>query len=115
MNAEGITKDIKRGSLVIPINYTTWDLKPESLPSNLFVIRQHIASFWPQSLRRHPELYALGIDAYHLIDQLNQLSQSPQVGFSGATGTLFLTPNGHIFRQLLWAKMINGNPVLLNP
>ena len=90
-------------------------LKPESLPSNLFVIRQHIASLWPQSLRRHPELYALGIDAYHLIDQLNQLSQSPQVGFSGATGTLFLTPNGHIFRQLLWAKMINGNPVLLNP
>lgn len=89
-------------------------LKPKDLPPDLFAVRRNITKLWPQSFRRYPKLYALGIDAYHLIDHLNQLSQSPQMAMSGATGTLFLTPSGHVFRQLLWAKMEKGHPVLLN-
>lgn len=80
-------------------------LNPEDLSSKLLTIRQRILKLWPSSFHRHPKLYALGIDAYDLIGSLNQLSLSPQNNISGATGELYLTPSGHIYRHLLWSKL----------
>lgn len=55
-------------------------------------------------------LYALGVDAYRLTSQLNQLSRSTTLSFPGATGILSINEFGQIERQLPTAKFINGKP-----
>tara|TARA_R110002050_G_scaffold57423_1_gene128839 strand:- start:50184 stop:52085 length:1902 start_codon:yes stop_codon:yes gene_type:complete len=53
-------------------------------------------------------LYALGADAYHLVPQLNQLSRSPELNYSGATGALSINTSGQVTRKPRWAKFNNG-------
>jgi outer membrane PBP1 activator LpoA protein len=57
------------------------------------------------------KLYSLGFDAYNVMMHLNQMAAHPQVGLPGQTGTLFLGQNLHIYRQLMWYRMSNGQPV----
>ena len=54
-------------------------------------------------------LIAMGIDAYNLIPQLQQLKLGPQNRYSGATGVLNLQAN-RIQRQLNCAQFENGAP-----
>ena len=37
----------------------------------------------------------------------------PDLGYPGATGTLYLGKNNQIERGLLWAKIVNGEPKVL--
>jgi len=68
---------------------------------------------WSKSFNRDPKLYALGIDAYQLTNAIPQLQLFPRASVQGASGTLFLQPNQHIYRKLPWAKMHNGRPVVI--
>ncbi|MGE3919731.1 MAG: penicillin-binding protein activator [Gammaproteobacteria bacterium] len=52
-------------------------------------------------------LYALGIDAYALVNQLSQLATTPGANYNGATGTLYVN-NQQVLRQLSWAKFRDG-------
>jgi len=62
----------------------------------------------PTHFEEFVRLYALGADAYHLVPQLNQLSRSPELNFSGATGVLSINTSGQVTRKPRWAKFNNG-------
>ena len=86
-----------------------WVLNPSQLPNGLANIQARIVSLWPSSYAANAKLYALGVDAYNLVANMNRLSGG---GFRGATGTLSLTSNHQIYRQLEWAQMRDGVPVV---
>ena len=73
----------------------------------------NVKKLWPSSYNHHARLYALGVDAYDIIPQLGKLILLPDFGISGATGMLYLYPNQHIYRKLLWAKIMEGSAHLL--
>ena len=85
-----------------------WLLRPQQVLPELENMQQHIRSLWKNNFKEQARLYALGIDAYDLTKRINQLRRYPNVGLTAASGTLFLTPNGHIYRQLTWAIIKHG-------
>lgn len=72
--------------------------------------REALAKVWPNSFSRAPRYFALGIDAYHLVQQLNDTRFFPASGTQGTTGTLHLEGQ-RIQRSLSCAKFENGVPV----
>ncbi len=91
-----------------------WVLQAQQMqPTYLDNIQQHIKSLWPNSYRQHPKLYALGVDAFNAVANLNKMAMLPQFGTRGATGTLYLNAKNHVYRKLLWAQMIHGTPNLI--
>jgi len=69
---------------------------------------------WPYAHTPLDRLYALGVDAYAIIPQLNRLSTESGVRFDGVTSGLSLGPDGRLHRQLLWAQFHKGVPELLD-
>ena len=69
---------------------------------------------WPQqqSLTR---LFALGIDAYHLVYNLDYLKNKDYAFYNGQTGNIQLDDNNRITRKLLWAKFKKGQAVYFEP
>ena len=53
-------------------------------------------------------LMAMGVDAYELAKRMSDLSDLN--GLNGSTGTLSLSNDGRIHRELPWAKFQNGTP-----
>ncbi len=78
------------------------------LPSNIASIKASSAGV----VGSNSKLFAFGADAYLLINNLYRLSSSPSTGIGGATGTLYMGPQHQIQRQLLWARIQNGVPVI---
>ena len=76
-------------------------------------IYKNIKKLWPNKLKQSPRLYAFGIDAYKIANQLNQLISLPEFGISGMTGILTLDQQQIIQRKLMWAKFQNGTPSLI--
>jgi len=76
-------------------------------------LRKSLQADWPYAHSPLDRLYALGIDVYAVIPQLNRLSSENAVRFRGVTGGLSLE-RGHLHRQLLWAKFRRGVPQLLD-
>lgn len=69
---------------------------------------------WPQQ-ENYTRLYALGVDAYHLIYNLDYLKNKEYAIYAGQTGNIQLDENNRITRKLLWAKFISGKPVYFEP
>lgn len=87
---------------------------PWVLKSNLFTETQNkIKMLWPDNYPRLSKFYAMGIDAFTLASQFRALQSQPNTGMPAATGTLYLTPQHYIYRQLVWAKLVNGTPELI--
>lgn len=61
---------------------------------------------------QYNRLFAMGVDAYQLARHYGQLRQRGMI--QGATGNLSLSGRNHIHRDLMWAKIKNGVPVLVN-
>lgn len=66
-----------------------------------------------QALREHRNasmfsLMAMGVDAYEIATHLETLTRGEDL--HGATGRLYLTADGRIYRELPWAKFQNGIP-----
>jgi len=59
-------------------------------------------------------LYAFGIDAYHLIPEINRLRTEKDAFLSGETGDLSITPNNIVKRKLRRAQFFEGKPVLMD-
>lgn len=91
-----------------------WVLSQHMKSETLNNIREKIKQVWPQSYSNEPKLIALGIDAYHMITQLNKLTIMPELGIPAATGTLYLSNNHHIYRKLCWSKIHKGLPVSIS-
>ncbi len=54
----------------------------------------------------YAKLYALGADAYKLVNSLDKLKRGERLG--GYTGDLQLLANGHVQRHLDWAQYVDG-------
>ncbi|MCE3239284.1 MAG: lpoA [Gammaproteobacteria bacterium] len=58
----------------------------------------------------HNRLYAVGLDAYLLSNNLPRLTNLPHFPLYAATGALSLSPNNKIYRRLPWTQMHDGHP-----
>jgi hypothetical protein len=61
----------------------------------------------------YTRLFALGVDAYHLIRNLKYLQSHEFARFSGETGTISMDKNQRLHRELLWARFSRGVPVYM--
>ena len=64
--------------------------------------------------RTYTRLFALGIDAYNIVQNLQYLQAHEYARFSGETGSISIDENQRLHRELLWAKFKNGEPVYLD-
>lgn len=87
---------------------TPWTLNKSSGP-----LKRQINKLWPDNLRDYTRFYALGIDAYRLIPQLEYLRMFNHERFNGVTGVIHLDENQRVFRTLKWAQFKKGLPSLL--
>lgn len=71
-------------------------------------LREQVSRQWPQAGGSLGRLYAMGIDAYLLAPRLSQLKALPDTRIHGQTGTLALTEQQRIERELPWALIQNG-------
>lgn len=73
-------------------------------------LRGTLAGQSPAAFAQYKRLYALGVDAYHLLAQLDRLRGAPEERFEGETGGLTLDAANRIHRHLVWARFVNGAP-----
>jgi hypothetical protein len=76
-------------------------------------IRDSVRAAWPTRTARRDRLYAFGFDAYRLVPALRSKSLSPTNKISGVTGKLVLDSQNRIHRELDWAQLRSGIPVVL--
>jgi hypothetical protein len=76
-------------------------------------LRKIFDTDWPEQ-HNYTRLFALGIDAYHIIRNLNYLTSHDYARFSGQTGNIYMDENQRLHRELLWAKFRNGKPRFIN-
>ena len=63
---------------------------------------------WPDRKESQQRLFAMGYDAYRLIEKLAQLRAFPELGMQGQTGKLFVNEQGVVERSLSWAEYLKG-------
>lgn len=69
---------------------------------------QPIAANSSNNYQNNLPLYALGVDAFALTNQLNTLASNPNYTYPGVTGMLYMNSDHKIFRRLSWAQFRNG-------
>jgi len=92
----------------IQFSDTPWTLNRTTGP-----LKRSINKLWPEQMRDYTRFFALGIDAYQLIPQLDYLRMFQHERFNGITGVLHLNEDQHIFRTLKWAQFKKGLPNIL--
>ncbi len=80
----------------------------------IHTLRAEIEEIWPNASKRYSRLFALGVDAYRVIGELNTLRRNRSAFYAGETGDLYLDIANRLQRRLLWAKFERGIPTLLN-
>ena len=70
-------------------------------------------SQWPTQ-KAFTRLFAMGIDAYYLVRNLNYLNENDFARFPGETGNLYLDEQKRVHRELVWAQFKRGLPVYLD-
>jgi outer membrane PBP1 activator LpoA protein len=94
------------------LNGVTFCDLPWTLTSNN-KYKQHFDSVWKDQ-RTYTRLFALGVDAYNLVQNLKYLQANDYARYSGETGSISIDENQRLHRELLWAKFKNGQPVYLD-
>ncbi len=77
-------------------------ITPERLPPELASNRSALA-----------RLFALGMDSYRLLANLQRMRDFPSTQLAGATGELHLDGLNQAHRRLVWARMTAAGPVAL--
>ena len=75
--------------------------------------RQQLHQLWPNETGSAQRLYALGLDAYALIKQINQMTVLPLFMMPDQTGWLSIQKPQRVYRQLDWAQMNNAKAQLI--
>lgn len=88
-----------------------WSLAKSNIEPFLY---QQLKAASPEYFGRNSQYYALGIDAFHITQQLTRLNQSPQQTLAGATGLLSLNNQHRIVRQLPCAQFRHRNIILID-
>jgi outer membrane PBP1 activator LpoA protein len=76
-------------------------------------VRDTVRAAWPSRTARFDRLYAFGFDAYRLVPALRSKALSQTNEISGVTGKLKLDDRNRIHRELEWAQIKSGVPVVL--
>jgi uncharacterized protein len=84
-----------------------WDLTSDNPLRNVFM------NDWPEQ-KNYTRLFALGIDAYHLLQNMSYLTHNSYARFSGETGNIYLGANNRLHRELVWAQFKHGVPVYMD-
>ncbi len=71
-------------------------------------LRHQVTAQWPQAAGSLGRLYAMGVDAYRLAPRLGQLKALPDSRIDGLSGSLGISANQRVDRQLPWAKFVGG-------
>lgn len=77
-------------------------------------LKSDIESLWPNASKRYSRLFALGVDAYRVIGELNGLRRNRAEYYPGETGDLYLDVANRLQRRLSWAKFERGVPLPLS-
>ncbi len=88
-----------------------WVLNTDQAQSPMY---QALKDHWPDRMESSPRLYALGIDAYRILSRLTSMALDQTARFDGVSGRLSIDRNGHVQRQLVWAKFVDGIPRTLD-
>jgi uncharacterized protein len=75
--------------------------------------RRRLQRMMPGVRGQYARLYAMGIDSYNLLANLELLHQQPGRTFSGNSGTLYLDTHNRIHRLLAWADMEKGSASII--
>lgn len=73
-------------------------------------LRATVNALWKDRQREYARLFAFGVDAYRLLPYLAQLKAQPGMRVAGATGQLWMDPNGGVHRDPIWARFKGGTP-----
>jgi len=105
-----IDNDVKANRDLNTIHYTDapWVLDRNLRKSPMY---RQLAENFPDTIDVFGKLYALGIDAWMLMNNLSQLTGDQPAKLSGFTGQLSLAPDGRVERELLWARYDDGKSV----
>lgn len=76
-------------------------------------LKTDIEQLWPNASKRYSRLYALGVDAYRVIAELNTLRLDRSSYYQGETGDLYLDVENRLQRRLLWARFQRGIPQII--
>ena len=86
-----------------------WTLQRAKVETNLSPRSIAFLQNRNQQLQR---LFAMGVDAYHLVPVIKVLASFPFERFQGVTGSLSVDADQHVKRQIRWAKFQGGIPRL---
>jgi outer membrane PBP1 activator LpoA protein len=75
--------------------------------------RNQLQRLLPGVMGQYARLYAMGIDSYNLLTNLEPLRQQPGRTFSGKSGTLYLDKHNRLHRLLAWANMQRGKASII--
>jgi uncharacterized protein len=84
---------------------TPWLLEDETQSP---LSRKNLQQLLPGVKGQYARLYAMGIDSYNLLANLDQLQSQSGRTFSGKSGTLYLDAQHRLHRLLAWAEMDQG-------
>ncbi len=73
-------------------------------------LRERVRTYWPDDAHRYIRLFALGMDAYNLIPNLENLRGSPDLRLPGLTGELYVDTERRVHRRLRWGFFEEGEP-----
>lgn len=73
-------------------------------------MQQKISQTWLDK-ERYTRLFAVGVDAYHLFPQLEQLHSNSSKRLNGVTGVLRMNSQSRIVTQSAWGKFKSGKVV----
>lgn len=76
-------------------------------------LKTDIERLWPNTAKRYSRLYALGVDAYRVIAELNTLRRDRSSYYQGETGDLYLDVENRLQRRLIWAQFQKGVPQII--
>lgn len=94
-------------------NITFTDM-PWMLPGNPSQqIKQETANIWPERDDTLKRLFALGFDAYHVLQDMPALAALPQARIQGLTGMLSIDQSGNVVRLLPFGKITESEVILL--
>jgi hypothetical protein len=68
---------------------------------------------WPDRAGPRGRLHAFGYDAFRLVGELRRLRGKTSTPLPGLTGRLDVDGEGRVHRELNWAQIVDGKPVLL--
>jgi len=76
-------------------------------------LKRNIKQEWPNQTEQVTRLHALGVDAYSLVNRIEQLRNFQGERFYGETGHLYMDASQRIHRQLTWASFKYGRARIL--